>query len=168
MFDNISRDNLVWNNYWNITVGSSAAMTTTALSATIQDGGISIIDVGSTLQYKGTARLTGSYSYVGLTKTAALSASEYLAELYTQNTPTWAIGLSATPGPNPSVKYCWLQKSTAPMSGADVQAEQTGGDMWQVNVDVDAYVESYSTSQPTRNTLTSLVASYKNADSNAQ
>lgn len=173
MFSGIASENLVWNEYWNVTVGSTAAITTSMLSCSELSGSFVMHDVGSVVQYKGTARLTGSYSYVGLTKSAALEGVETLAAAYTKNIDTWAIGLkaeppvlSATPPKPATVKYCYVQKSSAPMSGADVRASQMGGDMWRVDVDVDAYVERYfeQDAQPSREQLTAMIDVYKNAD----
>lgn len=169
MFSGIASDNLVWDEYWNITVGSTAAITTSMLSCTEISGSFVMSDVGSVVQYKGTARLTGSYSYVGLTKSAALAGVETLAAAYTKDVQTWGIGLSAEPATQSkpaSVKYCYVPKSSTPMSGADVQASQMGGDMWRVDVKVDAYVEKYfgESSPPTRGQLTALIDVYKNAD----
>lgn len=134
------------------------------------EGAVDICQAEMVEQWKGTCTLAARYSYVGLTKTAALSNVTALRNAYTKSVERYAIGWhvpseeEAASGERP--RYKWMSRGSAPVCGASVTPSLMGGNMWRIDVDVAVTVEGYYDSAPTQAQMEGLVASFVSADTN--
>jgi len=121
-------------------------------------------------QWKGTCTLAARYSYVGLTKAAALSNATALRDAYTKSVARYAIGWhipsasQIADGAYPC--YKWMSRGSAPVCGASVTPSLMDGEMWRIDVDVAVTVEGYYDTAPSQATMEALVSAFVTADSN--
>lgn len=163
MFNSIGMDNLVWRDR----LHKSYTVEPIATTYTYTKGSETSAQTQRTFkQYKATASVQGSYSYVGLTEAAALSAAESLLQAWTKNVSKWSVSLS-TAG-NDEWKYEYFPTDNVPQLGAAIKPTHTDGDMWEIGVDVDAKVEYYYDSLPSLQTVLAQADVYMSADVNAQ
>lgn len=136
----------------------------------VAESGVDIYQAEMVEQWKGTCTLAARYSYVGLTKAAALSNATALRDAYTKSVARYAIGWhipsasQIADGAYPC--YKWMSRGSAPVCGASVTPVLMEGEMWRIDVDVAVTVEGYYDTAPTQATMKALVASFVSADTN--
>lgn len=136
----------------------------------VAESGVDIYQAEMVEQWKGTCTLAARYSYVGLTKAAALSNATALRDAYTKSVARYAIGWhipsasEIADGAYPC--YEWMSRGSAPVCGASVTPVLMEGEMWRIDVDVAVTVEGYYDTAPTQATMEALVASFVSADTN--
>ena len=136
----------------------------------VAESGVDIYQAEMVEQWKGTCTLAARYSYVGLTKAAALSNATALRDAYTKSVARYAIGWhipsasQIADGAYPC--YKWMSRGSAPVCGASVTPSLMEGEMWRIDVDVAVTVEGYYDTAPTQATMEALVASFVSADTN--
>jgi len=122
-------------------------------------------------QWRGKCSLVASYSYVGLTKDAALSAAAALREAYTQDVARYAIGEEIN---LETMKryYKYVVVGSAPACGASVTPVHEDGPIWRVDVQVAVEAEGYwdagglDSPPPSQSDMEALVAGFLTADTN--
>lgn len=136
----------------------------------VAESGVDIYQAEMVEQWKGTCTLAARYSYVGLTKAAALSNATALRDAYTKSVARYAIGWhipsasQIADGAYPC--YKWMSRGSAPVCGASVTPVLMEGEMWRIDVDVAVTVEGYYDTAPTQATMEALVAAFVSADTN--
>lgn len=136
----------------------------------VAESGVDIYQAEMVEQWKGTCTLAARYSYVGLTKAAALSNATALRDAYTKSVARYAIGWhipsasQIADGAYPC--YKWMSRGSAPVCGASVTPSLMEGEMWRIDVDVAVTVEGYYDTAPTQATMEALVSAFVTADSN--
>lgn len=118
------------------------------------DGGVAIFDRQSVNQWHGVVHFSKRYRYVGLDKATAEAQAAVILEAYTQTPERWAIGIQTIgSGDGAGAMYCYISVgSSAPMSCASVTPVHGEGDMWDIEVDVNATFETYT--EPTQDNAT--------------
>lgn len=97
--------------------------------------------------YRMTCNSTASYSYVGMTYTAATQCRDAMINKYTRNAQMWEyVETSTLSG---GVYYGWRDNGSGIVQEADVTLVPTGGHMYQVNVAVNCKDVKYTTSPQT-------------------
>lgn len=136
----------------------------------VAESGVDIYQAEMVEQWKGTCTLAARYSYVGLTKAAALSNATALRDAYTKSVARYAVGWHVpsasqiADGAYPC--YKWMSRGSAPVCGASVTPVLMEGEMWRIDVDVAVAVEGYYDTAPTQATMEALVAAFVSADTN--
>ena len=142
------------------------AVSTTGIVKESSGDGDKYYDKATVQQWKGEVTFSKRYRYVGMTKGAAETAAGTILTAYTKTFPKWAVGIQSF---NISGKgyalYCYVTVGgDAPMACAAVTPVHVDGAMWDVEVDVSATVETYSTpsvsssTPPSVETLKGLVS----------
>lgn len=136
----------------------------------VAESGVDIYQAEMVEQWKGTCTLAARYSYVGLTKAAALSNATALRDAYTKSVARYAIGWHIPSASQIADGACpcykWMSRGTAPVCGASVTPVLMEGEMWRIDVDVAVTVEGYYDTAPTQATMEALVAAFVSADTN--
>lgn len=144
-------------NTWTSAVEPAAWQNVVAVDKTLGGKVKSVYEKQFVQQWKGTIHLAKRYRYVGYTSRATAEAdAELILAAYTVDLPKYGIGLDAEDG-----LYKYMQVGTAPTCCATVTPVHTDGQLWEVEVDVDATAEAYyaSDSAPTLDTLQSILSS---------
>lgn len=147
-------------NTWTSAVEPAAWQNVVAVDKTLAGKVKSVYEKQFVQQWKGTIHLAKRYRYVGYTTRADAEAdAELILAAYTVDIPKYGIGLDAGDG-----LYKYMQVGTAPTCCAAVTPVHTDGQLWEVEVDVDATAEAYYASDdaPTLKTLQSILSSVSN------
>lgn len=117
-------------------------------------------------QWRGTVHFSKTYSYVGLTKTAAQSGATTVLNAYTMNVAKWGVGIvtdtSATP---PTALFMMVQIGSGTQCFAEATPIHVAGEMYSLEVHVNATIDMYSAKDgnaPTASQLKGLVSSIEN------
>ncbi len=144
-------------NTWTSAVEPAAWQNVVAVDKTLGGKVKSVYEKQVVQQWKGTIHLAKRYRYVGYTTRADAEADAALIlAAYTVDIPKYGIGLDAGDG-----LYKYMQVGTAPTCCAAVTPVHTDGQLWEVEVDVDATAEAYYEldSAPSLATLQGLLSS---------
>lgn len=94
-------------------------------------------------QWRSTCHFSRTYEYVGLTKAAAESGAETVRDAYTVPVAKWGIGI-VTDVQTGTAEMQMVEIGNAPQCFAEATPTHTAGQMWSLQVRVNATVESYT------------------------
>ncbi len=137
------------------------AITRGTVAATTSGSSVSVGDVITVTQWRGTAHLSKRYKYVGLfgDQDALQALADYIADCYVVDAQAYSVGIYADASEGTAYyKYLPIQGGTVPVCCAFVSLVHADGPMWEIEVDVDATVTAYFDSEPTQETLRGLVS----------
>ena len=139
---------------------SEPAVSETVVARTESGSSDVYYDKAVVTQWHGVAHFSKRYKYVGLEKSSAESAAASILAAYTKSVDKWAISLvSETVNGVTSTSYKYAVVGSTAMSCAAVSPVHAEGAMWSVEVDVDATIDGYysSNSAPSDSTLKGLI-----------
>lgn len=133
-----------------------AVTTTCVAQEPTTDGGVAIFDRQTVNQWHGIVHFSKRYRYVGLDKDSAESLADNILSAYTITPERWAVGLQ-TVGGGDAALYCYVTVgSSAPLSCATVTPVHVEGELWEIEVDVNATIETYTSPTTSNGTANSV------------
>ncbi len=130
-----------------------------------EGGGVAIFNKESVYQWHGMTHFSKRYKYVGLDKATAETYANSILDAYTISVPKWCIALKTFGN---AAVYCYVSAgASVPLVCASVTPVHVDGQMWEIEVDVNATFDYYSTpskgsassSPPSASTLYGLASS---------
>lgn len=138
-------------------------MTTNFIAVELSGDNSRIYEKSVIQQWRGTVHFSKQYEYVGLTQSAAEAGAASVTDAYTQQVAQWGIGIEILSSNN--AYFQMMQVGSGPQCFAEATPTHVAGDMWKLQVHVNATIDMYTAkdaSAPTASTLKSLVSNIAN------